>query len=257
MMRPKVIVYGEVSLDGRLTLAPDVLLLFGDDRWSAVAGTSDVNDWLIATHRPQALLEGSYSFVPPDSIPKPLPPVVGDRAALYQDFLPEDIAQRPGHKGWFTVVDSGGRIRWYYTGEPGKEAPGSEGWHLLVLVTRRTPAEYLAYLRGEHVPYMVAGEQRVDLRQALEKLAAQLGVECVLSTSPGKLGGALLRAGLVDEIDVEFFPAVIGGTRTPTLFESPELRPDELPTRLQLLSAQVHCSGRVWLRYEVIREGEE
>lgn len=72
MIRPKVIVYGDVSLDGRLTLAPDVLLLFGDERWSALAGTSEVNDWLMFTHRPQALLEGSYSFVPPDELPTPL-----------------------------------------------------------------------------------------------------------------------------------------------------------------------------------------
>jgi len=68
------------------------------------------------------------------------------------------------------------------------------------------------------------------------------------------LNGALLRAGLVDEISIEFFPAVIGGFETPSLFDSPALKPDEWPTQLNLISAQVQAGGRVWLRYEVVRE---
>jgi len=32
MDRPKVVVLGEVSVDGRLTEAPGVLLLYGDER---------------------------------------------------------------------------------------------------------------------------------------------------------------------------------------------------------------------------------
>jgi riboflavin biosynthesis pyrimidine reductase len=88
----------------------------------------------------------------------------------------------------------------------------------------------------------------------MEKLASQLNITCVLSTAGGKLNGALLRAGLVDEINVEFFPAVIGGSDTPSLFDSPELKPDELPTQLKLISAQVQADGHVWLRYEVVRE---
>ncbi len=43
MSRPKVVIYGQASMDGRLTLAPDVLLMFGDERWEAVAGSSDVH----------------------------------------------------------------------------------------------------------------------------------------------------------------------------------------------------------------------
>ena len=255
MNKPKLVIYGDVSVDGRLTVGPDVLLLYGDERWSALAPPSDALDWLKATHKPQAMLEGSGSFLTDGTLPEPLPPVVGDTSALYQDYLPEAVLRRPGREGWFVVTDARGRVRWYYTGEPGKEAPGAEAWHLLVLVTRQTPAAYLAFLQTESVPYLIAGEgERVDLALALEKLAEQLGVACVITTSPGKLGGALLRAGLVDEVDLDFFPALIGGTRTPTLFESPELRAEEWPARLKLISARSGADGRVWLRYEVLRE---
>lgn len=249
LARPKVVVHGEVSVDGRLTLAPNVLLLFGDKRWNAVAGSSDVHKWLKFMHQPQAYLEGSASFVKNDESPEALPPFTGDAASLYCGFLPNTIVSRPEHKGWFTVADSRGRVRWAY-----KEYPDEEwkGWHLLVLVSNSTPAEYLAYLQRENIPYLVAGKKQIDLALALKKLKSKLKVNCVISTSPGKLGGALVRAGLVDEIDIEFFPAIIGGFETPSLFESPNLKSNEWPTQLKLVSVQTQTDGRVWLRYHVI-----
>jgi len=159
--------------------------------------------------------------------------------------------RRPGHQGWFTVVDGRGRVRdWMKDGAVFGEA--WQGWHLLVLVAGQTPAPYLAYLQRESIPYLVAGEDQVDLALALEKLKARLGVTSVLSTAGGRLNGALLRAGLVDEVNVELLPAIIGGRETPSLFDAPVLGPGELPARLRLLSAQVQANGRIWLRYQVV-----
>lgn len=249
MKRPKVILWGEASLDGRLTLAPGVLLLHGDQRWTQVAGASEAYPALQTTYQPQAYLEGSASLVTDDAEPGPLPAFEGNPGALYQDYLPPEMVERPELRGWFTVVDSRGRVRWMYKEWPD---PAWAGWYALVLVSQSTPASYLAYLQRETIPYLVAGQGRVDLALALEKLYNQLGVERVLSTSPGRLGAALLKAGLVDEINIEFFPAIIGGYRTPALFDSPELGPGELPQRLRLLSTQTQADGRVWLRYEVL-----
>lgn len=252
MIIPKVIVYADVSADGRLTMAPDVLLLFGDERWSAVAEKSDVFDALIDIHRPQAILEGSNSFVASSAGPHSFPPFEGDPHDLYEDFLPQEVIGKEW-KSYFCVTDSRGRVGWTYTGEPGKEAPGSEGWHLLVFVAEGTPPGYLSFLRGENVPYLVCGKKRVDLSMALKKLGERLGVGCVMCTSAGRLGGALLRAGLVDEVNLDIFPAIIGGISTPSLFMSPELGRDEMPARLMLISS--HVTGeRVWLRYGVVRE---
>lgn len=259
MERPRVVVYAEASLDGRITVAPDVLLLFGDDRWPCAGNPSEALAQIREIHSPTANLEGSGSFVLPESESEPLPPASGNPTRFYKDFLPGDIAKRAGFKGWFVVVDGGGRVRWYCTGEPGKEAPGSEGWHLLVLASRATPPEYFAYLQGERIPYLVAGDGRVDLGLALAKLKGLLDVECVLCTAPGKLGGALLRQGLVDEINVLLLQTVIGGTETPSLFEGPELGPDERPAKLSLVSSRACSGGSVWLRYRVegVPEGEK
>lgn len=250
MNRPKVVVYGGVSLDGRLTIAPGVLLMFGDKRWTAIAGSDEeISKWLRDTHKPQAYLEGSGSLVTETEKPKPLPAFKGDAKTLYRDFLPDSVVKRTGHRGWFTMVDSRGRVRWGF-----KEWPSEEwtGWHLLVLVADQTPREYLSYLQRENIPYLVAGGDRVNLRLALEKMKSQLGVTSIVSTSPGKLGGALLRADLIDEVNILVNPALIGGFETPTLFESPELKPNQWPAQLELIWTRVQSDGRVWLRYKVV-----
>jgi hypothetical protein len=251
MRDTKVVVCASASVDGRIAVSPDMLLLWGDERWQALGESGGMFEWLKSIHKPQATLEGSGSFVRETDEPAPLPPFDGDQEILYHDFLPDAVVQRPDHRGWFTVVDGRGRVRdWIKDGG----AFGEEwvGWHLLVLVARHTPPEYLAYLQRESIPYLVAGRERVALQQALEKIKSKLAVTTLLSTAGGKLNGALLRAGLVDEINIEVLPAVIGGFDTPSLFDSPGLKPDEWPTRLELMSAQVQDDGRVWLRYQVI-----
>jgi 2,5-diamino-6-(ribosylamino)-4(3H)-pyrimidinone 5'-phosphate reductase len=252
MDRPKVVVLNGASVDGRLAVTPGRLLLYGDERWADLGKPSafDVFAWLKTEHLVGATLEGSGSFVPEGQAPDPLPPAEGDVEALYQDYLPESVVQRPGHRGWFTVVDGRGRVRW---GPSDGAEHGEEwvGWRLLVWVGCHTPPEYLAYLRREETPYLVAGEGPVDLGEALHKMKALLGVECLLSTGGGRLNGALLRAGLVDEVNVEYLPALIGGVDTPTLYDSPALGPDEPVTALKLISCQVQPGGRVWVRYEV------
>lgn len=248
MARPQVVTFNSASLDGRQAAARDHLLLWGDERWQALDQGSDTFEWLKRFHRPGATLEGSGSFVRETDEPEPLPPAEADPATLYDDFLPPAVVERPGHAGWFCVVDGRGRGRgWMKDGA----AFGQEwrGWHLLVLVANHTPAAYLAYLRREAIPYLVAGDRQVDLAAALDKLGTRLGVTSLISTAGGRLNGALLRAGLADEVNVELLPGVVGGFDTPSLFDSPALGPGEMPVRLELIAAQVRPDGRVWLRY--------
>ncbi|WP_216852765.1 RibD family protein [Phytoactinopolyspora halotolerans] len=210
----------------------------------------DVRSSLIADlYRPQAVLEGSGSLVHDSAGPLTgLSMEIDEPAAeLFTDFLPEEVVGRPGHEMWFTVVDSRGRVHWH--------TKSNGEYDALVLVARATPPEYLSYLRRERISYLVAGETRVDLAAALRRMRDRLGVTCVMSTAGGGLNGALLRAGLIDEIHLSVCPAAIGGRGTPTVFDGPELAHGESPTRLRLLTAQVETDGTLWLRYDVVHDG--
>jgi riboflavin biosynthesis pyrimidine reductase len=247
MKRPRVITFNLASVDGRLAPAPGVNLMAGDERWNAVVkDLADPSVWSREAHDPQLLLEGSGSFLNPadaDLYGKESgPPPEGEH------FLPADVVAAPGRR-WFAVVDGRGAVDLQFTEWPD---PSWAGWHALVLTSRAAPAEHLAQLRERGIPYLVVGEQHVALERALELVHELLGVETVVVTGGGRLGGALLRQGLVDEIDVELLPWAIGGRGTPALFDAAPLAPDEWPTRLELLGSEALPDGRVRLTYRVV-----
>jgi riboflavin biosynthesis pyrimidine reductase len=120
---------------------------------------------------------------------------------------------------------------------------------LAVLIARATPAGYRRFLRAREVPYFEVGDERVDLRRALDRLGEVFGVDTIVSNAGGVLNGALLRAGLVDEIDIQFLPAVIGRAQAPALFEGYGRGTPGGAGALRLISAEARPDGSVFVRY--------
>jgi riboflavin biosynthesis pyrimidine reductase len=245
--RPRLVVSVTASVDGRVTLnrASRLLDQAAGKMWDSIhPGSADAmaaarDAEIERRYAPQVVLEGSGTFVADEDGPVTgLPAPGGDIAALYDNFLPAGADCR-----WFAVVDGRGRVRW--------AAREDAGRRLLVIVSHATPAPYLAYLRSEDVPYLVAGDGPVDLGGALRSMKDQLGVTCVVSEAGGGLNGALLRAGLVDELHLMLLPSLVGGLGTPTIFDGVPLQPGQLPTPLRLLDARVTADGIVSLHYEI------
>jgi len=65
-----------------------------------------------------------------------------------------------------------------------------------------------------------AGERELDLRRALEILNEDLGIKRLVLEGGGVANGALLRAGLVDELRLAMFPAVDGARGAACVFDS-------------------------------------
>lgn len=238
--RPRVVVSMTASVDGRITLSRAERLLDAEvsERWreafppDAEALLARREAFIEQRHRPAVSLNGSGNFVADDAGPADLP--AADAAA--DDFVPH---HRPR---WFAVVDGRGRVGWTYKGD------AETG--LLVLACGSTPGSYLAFLRREEIPYLLAGAARVDLPAALVKLREHLGAECVVSEGGGGLNGALLRAGLVDELHVVTVPALVGGLATPSIVDGPPLAVGAGPVRLRTVDVTVGEHGTVWAHYE-------
>jgi 2,5-diamino-6-(ribosylamino)-4(3H)-pyrimidinone 5'-phosphate reductase len=244
--RPRVIVSVTATVDGRVTLSRMERLL--DDgpnlRWRAT-WPPDAGDLLARRaaaieqrHHPTVVLEGSGTFVADDAGSLPLPDTSVPADVLWTDFLP--------YRGtrWFAVVDSRGRVAWAHKGD--------EETSLLVIASRGTPLPYLAHLRQERIPYLLAGARRVDLTVALAKIRTQLGAQCLVSEAGGGLNGALLRGGMVDELHIITVPALIGGLGTPSIMDGVPLEPGSLPQQLRALDVQVGAHGTIWAHYEVV-----
>jgi len=99
----------------------------------------------------------------------------------------------------------------------------------------------------------VTGDDRVDLRAALEELHARYGVRTVRVDSGGVLNGALLRAGLVDEVSILVGPCLVGGATPRSIFVAPDLTSAEGVIRLKLVHMEAMRGDIIWLRYEVAR----
>lgn len=171
---PEVVLTTSVSVDGRITLGRDQLLLDSEvaTRWSTMA----VPEAFAARHEQidaQVILEGSGSFVGPDAAAPEWPqPTIGDDV-LWQDHLPMTV------KRWFVVADGRGRVDWSFTGDADLK--------LHVLVCRSTPSGYLQRLRDLDVGYFVVGDDRIDLKSALVRIRSRLGAKRVIADSGGTL----------------------------------------------------------------------
>jgi riboflavin biosynthesis pyrimidine reductase len=95
----------------------------------------------------------------------------------------------------------------------------------------------------------------VDLESALAKIRTRLDADCLLSEAGGGLNGALLRAGLVDELHVITIPALVGGLDTPSIMDGPPLEPGSLPAQLRTIDIKVGTHGTIWAHFEVIERG--
>lgn len=243
--RPRVIVSVTATADGRVTLSRMERLLDNGPnvRWRAT-WPPDVDDLLtrraaaIEQHHPTVVLEGSGSFVADDAGSLRIPDTSVPADVLRTDFLPHCSTR------WFAVIDARGRVAWTHKGD--------DETSLLIIASRSTPLPYLAQLRQERIPYLIAGAHRVDLTAALAKIRIQLGAECLVSEAGGGLNGALLRAGLVDELHIITVPALIGGLGTPSIMDGPPLEPGSFPDQLRTIDVQVGAHGTIWAHYEVL-----
>lgn len=254
MNRPKVVLYVGASVDGRITLGSNSTMFDSFKQPELYEMLVTREEWASFTqaifemYQPDMFLEGSNMLVAENDELAELPQFDGDIEELYQDFLPDDIINRPGRKTWTSVVDGRGRFRNGYTAEC--DDPET---YMVHLTTETAPPEYLAFLRQRNIPYLIEGLNRVDLPRMLAKVKTKLAVNTIATSSGGKLSGALIRSSLLDEINILLSPLVIGGFSIPTLFASPEPQwPSIKPRRLQLLEVKNFVNDKLWLRYKVI-----
>lgn len=121
-------------------------------------------------------------------------------------------------------------------------APRDEGVPAPVVVTcRAAPRERVAAL-GEVAEVVEVGDGAVDLARVLDWCAGR-GFERILCEGGPRLNGALLDAGLVDEVLVTVAPVLLGGDAD-RIVASPQQTPADL------VLAEVHeHDGELLLRY--------
>ncbi|NPV93493.1 MAG: RibD family protein [Firmicutes bacterium] len=222
-MLPYVVLHNAVSLDGRTDwLDVDLGLFYG----------------LVQSWNEDATLVGSETVI--SSLVEA--PEEEDGAAVPLPGNADD--PRP----LLVVPDSRGRVRGW------NRLRRQPYWRdIVVLGSDLTPKEYLESLAADGIDCIVAGDDHVDYRLALRELKARHGVKTIRVDSGGTLNGALLRAGLVDEVSVLFTPALGGGESSRSLYRAPDLESGEGIIPLELIQLERLNGGTAWLRYKVAK----
>lgn len=144
-------------------------------------------------------------------------------------------------------ADAKGVLR-YRRGEVG-------GDHVVLLLTERVSDAYLAHLQRAGVSYLFCGRNRIDPRVALDKIRRRLGLEHLMLEGGGTFNGALLKAGLVDEISQVIVPVVDGGRDVASIFDVPGPATRKAAAHLRLISHRSLPNSAHWFRYSVLRGG--
>jgi 2,5-diamino-6-(ribosylamino)-4(3H)-pyrimidinone 5'-phosphate reductase len=212
--RPSVVVHVAVSVDGATTgFAPDI------GRFYELAQTwhEDVTlagaDTILAQEEALAAQSG-----PGPADGGPLLAVVDSRRRVRAWRALRDA----GH--WSAVVALRSRAGGPDPGGPDPHGPGPDG--------------------PDAVEELVVGDERVDLSAALDALGER-GAKLVRVDSGGALTGAMLRAGLVDEISLLVHPCLAANGAGYGWFGA---YPPPSST-LRLVTAEAFDDAVVWLRY--------
>ncbi len=156
----------------------------------------------------------------------------------------ENWFARRDAKAWGIFLDAKGKAVWARRdigGDP-----------ILVILTEAVPDRHLAGLRADGVSYIFAGATEIDLAAALETLNRELGIKRLLLEGGGGANGALLRAGLIDELSLVVCPVIDGSTGGPIVFNSGDVDLGPAPIEsMTLASHEVLDGGTVWLRYRL------
>jgi 2,5-diamino-6-(ribosylamino)-4(3H)-pyrimidinone 5'-phosphate reductase len=224
-MIPRIIIHNAVSVDGRIDNFDVDMALYYElaKTWNEDATLVGSNTILKAEVQEEVPEEDESVFDSPE-------------------IDPED--NRP----LLVVPDAKGRVRiWHYI----RKWPY---WrHHIALCSKSTPKEYLDYLKKRHIECIIAGDEHVDLKTALEELNSRHEVKTVRVDSGGTLNGVLLRNGLVNEVSVLIHPNLVGSTSAGSVFHAPGLTSNEGGLNLKLIHLEEMKNDLIWLRYEVIR----
>ncbi len=108
----------------------------------------------------------------------------------------------------------------------------------IIAVSRAADEKKVEKMR-EKATVVVAGEERVDLRELLKTLY-RMGVRKVMVEGGGELNHSLIRDGLADEIRIFYSGMIIGGRNSPTPVEGEAF---EIPVQAELKSFEALGNG--------------
>lgn len=146
------------------------------------------------------------------------------------------------------IVDARGVLRWKENFITLSNQPNP--FHLIIIVTKQTPKEYLSYLQNKGISYVISGEGKINFVEVLNKLRKNFKIEKILLEGGGSFNGSLMAADVVDEISLLLIPRILNKKDAPSLFDMETDSVD--PKNYELSTLKQLDKGVLWLKYKRI-----
>lgn len=124
---------------------------------------------------------------------------------------------------------------------------GMPEYTILSVLTAQAPREYLAYLRSIKLPYIIAGEEEMDIPLALQKLKKYFGIEQLALCGGGIINGAFFKAGVIDELSMVVYPYIQGNAEARSVIE---LSGGECFKKMSAIKAEILEDGGIHLVFQ-------
>lgn len=134
------------------------------------------------------------------------------------------------------AIDASGKLAW--------KENNIDGDHIVEILTEEVSQAYIDYLKGLGISYLFAGKTEIDLKLAIQKIKKQLLIKILMLEGGGHLNGAMMKAGLVDELSLLLLPLADGTTAT-TVFET------GAPITMKLKNMEKLANDVLWLQYQI------
>jgi len=226
-VKPYVICHMSASIDGRIKTRDWDLSAAGRAEYERTAATYHAHAWMCGRITMEGYARGER--------PAPMPATEG---------IPKtDFVASPPSVSYAIAVDPNGKLQW--------QTNAIDGDHIIAVLTERVSNDYLAFLRDKNISCIFGGATELDLSVVLEKLATQFSITMLLLEGGGKINGAMLAAGPINEISLLLASIADGSMETPTLFDVEQAIPQKRAAKLRLLAVEQRADDILWVRYKV------
>lgn len=240
MSRPRVICHMHTLLNGKIDGIANPTevgmrsqrqyfdLMLGQDR-----AFTKHRGWISGSGTSRAILGGA----PELDLTEPTEPVPEG------DFIADPEAQMH-----YFAVDRTGTLNW----DRGTFTYFDVDVHVVELIPASASDAFKAHLRSVGVSYLVAGEEQLDMAEAVRKIGDTFDTDEIILGGGATLNWSMIRDGLCDEISLVLMPTADGENHTNSLFEANEKFSAPVPIEFSLKAAEPLEDSSVWLRYDVV-----
>ena len=116
---------------------------------------------------------------------------------------------------------------------------------VVILISEKTPKEYVCYLKERNYDNYIVGEDKCNLKRALELLNEKYYAKTILTDTGCILSNLLIKQGLVSEISLLVHPVIVG-KKSYNMFGNIEEN-----LKLELVKKESFDKGYVWNLFQI------